>query len=70
MSTGEEWGLWKGRDTGLMQTWPREISERMMGNNRIALDFITYGNRRTLDAIRDLNNAQIRAQQGESNEDK
>lgn len=55
MSTGDgDWGLWEGRDTGLMQTWPREISERMMGNNRIALDFITYGTKSTLDAIRDL----------------
>jgi hypothetical protein len=41
----------------------------MKGAN-ITLDFITNGDRRTLDAIRDLNNAQIRAQQGESNEDK
>ncbi len=66
MSTDEEWSLWQGKNTRLMQTWPREISERMMGNNRIALDFITYGNRRTLDAIRDLNNAQIKAQHGET----
>ncbi len=67
MSTGDgDWGLWKGRDTGLMQLWHRNVSERMMGNNRIALDFITYGDKETLTAILELNNAQIRAQHGES----
>lgn len=67
MSTDDgEWGLWKGRDTGLMQLWHRNVSERMLGNNRIALDFITYGDKETLVAILELNNAQIRAQHGES----
>ncbi len=65
MSTDEEWSLWQGKNTRLMQTWPREVSEHMKGAN-ITLDFITYGNRRTLDAIRDLNNAQIKAQHGET----
>ncbi len=69
MSTGDgEWGLWKGKDTGLMQVWSREVSERIKGNTRVEvrLDFITHGDKETLTAILELNNAQIRAQHGES----
>ncbi len=69
MSTGNgAWGLWKGKDTGLMQMWPRNMSERIKGNVRVEvrLEFITHGDKETLTAILELNNAQIRAQQGES----
>ncbi len=65
MSTDDgEWSLWQGKNTGLMQVWSRDVAERLGGT--YTLDFITHGDKETLLAILELNNAQIRAQQGES----
>lgn len=66
MSTDEEWSLWRGALSGFMQVWPRDVAERMLRKRDTRIEFITHGDKETLTAILELNNAQIRAQQGES----
>ena len=68
MSTEDDgdWSLWQGKESKFMQVWPRDVAEHMGGAN--ILNFITYGDKETLVAILELNNAHIRAQHGESNE--
>lgn len=70
MSRADEWGLFKGNVSGLMQVWEPELTDRLVAFPQPALTFITRGDKETLAALLTLNNAQIRAQQGESNEDK
>lgn len=71
MSRDEEWGLFKGKASGLMQAWDAHITDRILESwyrHEQVLEFITRGDKETLEALLTLNNAQIRAQQGESNE--
>lgn len=67
MSTDDgDWGLWQGKHTKLMQVWPRVMTDAMLRKSNTSTEFITYGDKETLEAIQQLNNAHIRAQHGES----
>lgn len=70
-SRHNEWGLFKGLDSGFMQVWAPEVTDRLTASTSLPktrLEFVTRGDRETLEALLTLNNAQIRAQQGESDE--
>lgn len=67
MDDADKWSLWQGDDTRLMQVHPPDVTQTLLKSTitKGRVTFITYGDEETLKAIQKLNNAQVRARQGE-----